>query len=47
MLVALVSFGLLVVAKIFPQVLPRLMGFPREVGRSGSAGEKDTNFAKT
>ena len=37
---------LLVAAKIFPRVLPLLMGFPREVGRSGSAVEKDTNFAK-
>ena len=39
--------GLPVVAKIFPQVFPRLMGFPREVGRSGSAKERKDSFAKT
>ena len=47
MSVACVFLVLPVVAKIFPQVIPWLMGFPREVGRSGSAVEKDTNFAKT
>ena len=36
-----------VVAKIFPQVIPRLMGFPREVGRSGSARGRGGGFAGT
>ncbi len=39
--------GLLVVAKIFPQAFPKLMGFPREVGRSGSVRGRDGSFAKT
>ena len=47
MLVAVVFLVLPVALQIFPQVIPWLMGFPREVGRSGSAVEKDTNFAKT
>ena len=33
--------------RFFPKCFPRLMGFPREVGRSRSARERDGNFAKT
>ena len=47
MLVGVVFLCLLVAAKIFPRVLPLMMGFPREVGRSGSARARDGNFAKT
>ena len=47
MWVACVSLVLPVVAKIFPQVFPRLMGFPRGVGRSESARGRDGSFAKT
>ena len=47
MLVGVVFLVLLFTTKIFPQTAPRLMGFPREVGRQGSTGERDTTFAKT
>ena len=46
MLVGVVFLGLPVAAKFFPQAFPRLMGFPREVGRSGSARGRDGSFAK-
>ena len=41
------SLVLLVALQIFPQAFPRLMGFPREVGRSGSASGREGRFAKT
>ena len=47
MLVVVVFLVLPGALRIFPSVIPRLTGFPWEVGRSGSAGERDATFAKT
>ena len=47
MLVGSVFLVLPVALQIFPQAFPWLTGFPREVGRRGSAGERDATFAKT